>query len=73
MRVTFLAHSGFFVELEGVCLLFDWWKGALPPLPPEKPLLVLASHRHEDHSSRRSSGWTAVPAPSGFCWAKTSA
>ena len=36
MRVTFLAHSGFFVELEGVCLLFDWWKGALPPLPPEK-------------------------------------
>ena len=49
MRVTFLAHSGFFVELEGVCLLFDWWKGALPPLPPEKPLLVLASHRHEDH------------------------
>ena len=49
MRVTFLAHSGFFVELEGVCLLFDWWKGALPPLPSEKPLLVLASHRHEDH------------------------
>ena len=49
MRVTFLAHSGFFVELEGVCLLFDWWKGALPPLPPEKPLLVFSSHRHEDH------------------------
>lgn len=49
MRVTFLAHSGFAVELEQVCLLFDWWKGELPPLSADKPLLVFASHRHEDH------------------------
>jgi len=48
MNVTFIAHSGFLVELEQVCLLFDWWTGSLPPLP-EKPLLVFASHRHEDH------------------------
>ena len=48
-HVTFLAHSGFLVETEEILLLFDWWKGTLPPLPPEKPLLVLASHRHEDH------------------------
>ena len=32
MRVTFLAHDGFFIELDQVCLLFDWWKGVLPPL-----------------------------------------
>lgn len=50
MRVTFLEHSGFFVELERVCLLFDWWKGALPPLP-DKPLVCFASHRHQDHFS----------------------
>lgn len=49
MRVTFLAHSGFFLELETACLLFDWWKGELPPLPADRPLLVFASHRHEDH------------------------
>lgn len=49
MRATFLAHSGFLVELDSVTLLFDWWKGALPPLPQGKPLLVFASHRHEDH------------------------
>lgn len=49
MRVTFLAHSGFLVELDTLCLLFDWWKGSLPPLPADKPLLVFASHRHEDH------------------------
>lgn len=45
---TFLDHSGFLVELDQVALLFDWWRGALPPLP-DKPLLVFASHRHEDH------------------------
>lgn len=48
-RATFLAHSGFLVELPSVTLLFDWWKGELPPLRPEVPLLVFSSHRHEDH------------------------
>ncbi len=49
MKVTFLAHSGFLVELPAVCLLFDWWQGALPDLPAGKPLLVFASHNHHDH------------------------
>jgi len=48
MRVTFLAHSGFLVELPEVCLLFDYWKGELPSLP-ESPLAVFVSHRHPDH------------------------
>lgn len=48
MRVTFLAHAGFLVELDTVTLLFDWWKEPLPPLP-DKPLLVFVSHRHKDH------------------------
>ena len=48
MRITFLAHSGFFVELDSMCLLFDYWRGDLPPLP-EKPLFVFVSHGHEDH------------------------
>ena len=49
MRVTFLDHSGFLVELPNVTLLFDWWKGELPALRPGVPLLVFSSHRHEDH------------------------
>ncbi|MDO4315302.1 MAG: MBL fold metallo-hydrolase [Oscillospiraceae bacterium] len=49
MRVTFLAHSGFLVEMPSVTLLFDWWKGELPALRPGGPLLVFASHHHEDH------------------------
>ena len=49
MRATFIDHSGFLVELDTVCLLFDWWKGELPPLPDGKPLLAFASHSHDDH------------------------
>ena len=49
MKITFLAHSGFLVELEHTLLLFDWWKGELPPLPEGKPLVVFASHCHPDH------------------------
>ena len=51
MRVTFLDHSGFLVELPSVTLLFDWWKGELPALRKGVPLLVFASHWHDDHFS----------------------
>ena len=47
--VTFLGHSGFFVELEQVCILFDYWQGPLPPPIPGKHLLALVSHGHKDH------------------------
>ena len=39
MKVTFLSHSGFLVELKRVALLFDDIGGALPDLGG-KPLLV---------------------------------
>lgn len=51
MRAVFLDHSGFLVELPSVTLLFDWWKGQLPPLRQDVPLLVFSSHWHEDHFS----------------------
>nr|WP_325305059.1 MBL fold metallo-hydrolase [uncultured Dysosmobacter sp.] len=49
MDVTFLGHSGFLVRLGSAALLFDWSEGELPALGPEVPLLVFASHGHEDH------------------------
>ena len=49
MKVTYLAHSGFLVQLEQVDLLFDWWQGDLPQMDSSKPLLVFASHSHQDH------------------------
>lgn len=51
MRITFLDHSGFLVELPSATLLFDWWKGELPALRKDVPLVVFSSHWHEDHFS----------------------
>lgn len=53
MTVTFLAHSGFLVEWEHFYTLFDFYKGELPKLDSQKPLLIFASHRHEDHFDPR--------------------
>lgn len=49
MRVTYLDHSGFFLEGEQHCLLFDYYRGDLPPVPAGKMLTVFASHHHPDH------------------------
>lgn len=53
MTVTFLAHSGFLIEWDHFYTLFDFYKGELPELDPQKPLLVFASHKHEDHFDLR--------------------
>lgn len=49
MKVTFIEHSGFCVELEHTILLFDYVKGKLPQLSKEKNLAVFVSHSHSDH------------------------
>ena len=49
MKITYIAHSGFLVELAHTLFLFDYYQGEIPALPPEKPLYVFASHRHPDH------------------------
>ncbi|MBQ7536225.1 MAG: MBL fold metallo-hydrolase [Stomatobaculum sp.] len=53
MTVTFLGHSGFFLELPEADILFDYYQGDLPSPDPEKPLFVFASHAHGDHFTRR--------------------
>ena len=54
MTVTFIAHSAFLVEWDKFYTLFDYtyepdYTGTLPELRSDKPLLVFASHSHEDH------------------------
>lgn len=51
MKVTHVYHSGFYMELAQCALLFDYYQGTLPPIPPDKPLYVFASHAHQDHFS----------------------
>lgn len=49
MKITYLHHSGFLVELAQCDLIFDYYQGPLPALTPGRPLLVFASHAHHDH------------------------
>lgn len=52
MKITYIYHSGFLVETEACYYLFDYYKGELPALSPEKPILVFASHSHQDHYNK---------------------
>ncbi len=49
IKVTYLYHSGFMVELENSILIFDYFKGKLPSSLKGKKLFVFASHKHPDH------------------------
>ena len=53
MKVTFIYHSGFAVELKNHIILFDYFKGRLPDFDLDKELLIFASHFHRDHFSRK--------------------
>lgn len=52
MRVTYLGHSGFLLEMEDALLLFDYYQGSLPEMDLEKTLFVFVSHVHYDHYNR---------------------
>lgn len=52
-KITFIDHSGYFVEMEDCCLLFDYYKGELPDFDKQKPLYVFVSHAHEDHYQKK--------------------
>ena len=49
MKVSYLDHSGFLLELNDRYYVFDYYKGVLPPLDKEKEVLIFCSHSHGDH------------------------
>lgn len=51
MKITYLYHSGFAVELAEHVLVFDYFQGELPQWDGSKTILFFASHKHEDHFS----------------------
>lgn len=50
MKITYINHSGFFLETEDVAILIDYWNGDIPKT--NKKLLVLSSHSHKDHFNK---------------------
>ena len=50
MKITFIKHSSFCVELDNHILLFDYFlEGDLPEFDNAKQILVFISHKHSDH------------------------
>ena len=49
MKITYIGHSGFFVEMEDACFLFDYYKGTIPETDGNKKMYVFVSHRHHEH------------------------
>lgn len=52
MKITYLGHSGFLVEMERVWLLFDYYRGEIEAFPEGKNGYVFVSHRHIDHFNK---------------------
>lgn len=48
-KVTYIAHSGFSVEVGTVVLLFDYYRGVMPSFGEADKVYVFASHGHHDH------------------------
>lgn len=58
MKITWLGHSGFRIEIGGQILLVDPWLTGNPVFPPERrdqategATYVLATHGHHDHTT----------------------
>lgn len=57
IKITYIYHSCFCVELEHSILIFDYYKGELPPWNPEKQVYFFASHAHGDHFNLKVFDW----------------
>ncbi len=51
MKVTYVYHSCYIVELDNEILVFDYFMGKLPEFNKNKKLYFFASHKHQDHFS----------------------
>ena len=54
MQITYIHHSAFLVETDTCTLLFDDYKGKLPPVREALPFYIFHSHAHGDHYARRT-------------------
>lgn len=57
MKVTFICHSSFCVELKSHVLIFDYYgEGKIPKVPESSRIYFLNSHAHPDHFKREILG-----------------
>lgn len=53
MKVTYIAHSGYMIELEQATLIFDYYSGEYPKIRGDMDLYVFVSHSHPDHYNKQ--------------------
>ena len=53
MKITYLNHSGYVLEIDDRILVFDYYEGSLPKLPETARVYVFASHVHYDHFNKQ--------------------
>ncbi len=68
MKITYIHHSTFCVELEGKVFVFDYYNGKglpgceyhgkIPEYPKDTPIYVFASHSHRDHFHAEVLEWS---------------
>ena len=66
MKITYIHHSSFLVEMEQIALLFDYFEGEIPEIRQDQLLIVFASHRHGDHFSPGILIWQRIIPKSGL-------
>lgn len=49
MKITYIHHSCFVVEIEDCIFIFDYYKGDLPEFDAKKHIFFFVSHSHGDH------------------------
>ena len=49
MKITYLSHSGFVVEMQHTILIFDYFEGDLSQFDCNKKMIFFVSHHHDDH------------------------
>ena len=52
MKITYINHSCFSVELDNCILLFDYFEGSIPKFDNNKKIYVFSSHSHHDHYNK---------------------
>ena len=68
MKVIFIHHSCFLIELEDKVIIFDYFggdkvngftfTGKIPDYPKDMPIYMFASHSHHDHYDMDILRWT---------------
>lgn len=49
MKLKYIYHSSFCLEMENCTMIFDYYKGNIPEIDKNKKLYVFSSHSHNDH------------------------